>query len=172
MMNKVGSVFYQRSPEKVAKELLGKVFVKRDKELIITETEAYLGPEDLASHARFGPTDRTRIMWYEGGLVYVYLIYGMYELTNIVTGPKDVPGAVLLRAGTVPSTGEKVTGPGKFSQYLGITRGDKGQNLIDSPALHIEDREIHLKRTVSTPRIGVDYAGMWAKKKLRFVAEI
>lgn len=170
--------FYSRSTNVVVQDLLGKVIVCRGKEVIITETEAYLGPEDLASHARFGPTERTKVMWERGGLLYVYFIYGMYEMTNIVTGPEGNPGAVLIRAGINLSTGEHITGPGLFSRYLGITRQDKGVDLVPSPAcagrptLFIEDRGIVPSQVVTTPRIGVAYAGECAKEKLRFVATL
>ena len=168
---RLGREFYYRDTVVVAKGLLGKVLVKGKRELIITETEAYLGREDLASHARFGPTQAKRIMWETGGLLYVYFIYGMYEMANIITGRVGEPCAVLLRAGIVPRTKEVIDGPGKLSKYLRITRQDKGVNLTTSSTLLLEDRGYRLKKIVAAPRIGVGYAGVWAKKKLRYLAE-
>lgn len=161
--------FYQRETACVARELLGKVLVHGDRELIISETEAYLGPEDLASHARFGPTPRKKIMWGNGGLLYVYLIYGMHEMMNIITGVAGEPGAVLIRAGLTADTREHVTGPGKVSQYLGITRRENGVDIVTSPTLWINDNGILPDTTSATPRIGIDYAGSWAQEPLRFV---
>src|SRR5689334_3320473 len=90
--------FYRRSSPVVARALLGCALVHRDRAGTIVETEAYLGPEDLASHARFGPTARTSVMFGPGGVSYVYLCYGVHEMFNIVTGDEGEPGAVLVRA--------------------------------------------------------------------------
>lgn len=163
--------FYEHNTKAAAHDLLGKVIFCRGKELIITETEAYLGPEDLASHARFGPTKRSSIMWRAGGHLYVYLIYGMHIMTNIVAGPENSPGAVLIRAGVNPQTGMIVTGPGRVSKFLGITRQDNGVDFSVSTSLYIEDRGLAPTQIVVSPRIGVDYAGEWAKKELRFYSK-
>jgi DNA-3-methyladenine glycosylase len=151
---------------------------------LITETEAYGGPKDKASHA-FGNrrTPRTEIMFAEGGAAYVYLCYGMHRLFNIVTGPRDTPQAVLVRAVQVvdgrelmprrrPRVAEKdwASGPGKVCAALGIGLGHNQLSLLGEK-IWIEDRGVvvpdpEVKRS---PRIGVDYAGEWAAKPWRFV---
>lgn len=166
---RLGRSFFQRETQIVARELLGKVLVYGGTKLIIAETEAYLGPEDLASHARFGPTPRKKIMWGNGGFLYIYLIYGMHEMMNIVTGEAGEPGAVLVRAGLSADTRQQVAGPGKVSQYLGITRRENGVDIVTSPTLRIDDKGILPDTTSVTPRIGIDYAGLWRDVPLRFV---
>ena len=93
--------FFDRDVLQVAPELIGKTLVRKKKDSLayynITEVEAYRGIEDEASHARFGKTSRNHIMYAYGGLVYVYLIYGMYWMLNFVTGPEDQPQAILIR---------------------------------------------------------------------------
>lgn len=151
----------------VARELLGKVLVVHGRSLIITETEAYLGESDLASHARFGKTKRNEIMWETGGHLYVYLIYGIYEMVNIVTGEIGMPSAVLLRGG-IGATGEKIIGPGKLTQYLGINRTMNGVDIITSPTIYIDDRGNKIGSITTSPRVGVAYARAWAEKKWRY----
>jgi len=163
--------FYQRDAEIVAKALLGKVIVHkyRGKTLKarIVETEAYVGTHDLACHASKGRTKRTEIMFGAAGHIYVYLIYGMYEMFNIVTGSKDDAQAVLIRAAE-PLNGLDLdlSGPGKF------TRGLKISGILNGH--HLFERKIFLenggkpKTIKKAPRIGVDYAGIWKDKHLRF----
>jgi DNA-3-methyladenine glycosylase len=153
---------------------------------MITETEAYGGPQDAASHA-FGNrrTARTEIMFAPGGVAYVYLCYGLHRLFNIVTGPRDVPQAVLVRAVQItagqevvrdrrPRVAEKdwASGPGRVCAALGIGMHHNGRDL-SSETIWIEDRGvIPPRREVKrTPRIGVNYAGIWALKPWRFVWE-
>lgn len=168
--------FFIRPTLTVAKELLGKYLVRRrgvkNISLIITEVEAYMGPNDKASHASRGKTERNQAMFDEGGRWYVYFTYGMHWMLNIVTGPKDYPAAVLIR-GT-----DKIRGPGRLTKYLKIdkrfnSRLADGKSLPGRQAggLWIEDRgfEIEPAEIIKTPRIGVDYAGpVWAKKPWRF----
>ncbi|RMH41922.1 MAG: DNA-3-methyladenine glycosylase [Deltaproteobacteria bacterium] len=164
--------FYHRRTEDLARALLGKVIVCGDRAGQIVETEAYLGPEDLASHARFGPTDRARVMFGPAGVAYVYLIYGMYDMFNVVGHAGAEAGAVLVRAiapvrglGDDPAVGR---GPGKLTRALGIRRADHdGVDLTAGGALFIAGgrRPGPIARG---PRIGVDYAGAWSRAPLRF----
>jgi len=137
---------------------------------IITEVEAYRGQEDQASHARFGKTERNRVMFDRGGLVYVYLVYGMYWMLNIVTGEKEKPQAILIRGI------EGINGPGKVGKYLKLDKSFYKEDLIKSKRIWIENDEknknkekIRKGRIVRKKRIGIDYAGKWVKKKWRFI---
>ncbi len=153
---------------KVARELLGKFLcARRDGKticLMITEVEAYVGPEDKASHAHRGKTARNFPMFGEAGRWYVYFTYGMHWMLNIVTGPKNFPAAVLIRGV------ENINGPARLTKKLKI-----GKRFNNKPAsrrmnLWIENHGIKIKKQKikRTPRVGVDYAGKWAKKPLRF----
>ena len=174
----------------IAKDLLGKVlctnFDGLRTEAIISETEAYAGITDKASHAFGGRrSNRTEIMYWQGGCAYIYLCYGMYSLFNVVTNVEDVPHAVLIR-GAAPLSGmefmlqrsgkKKLTpdllvGPGKLSKALGIHYSQTGMSLSEN-TIWIEDRGIVVsqKSIVATPRIGVDYAEEDATLPYRFVA--
>lgn len=135
---------------------------------MVTETEAYDGHGDRASHASRGETPRNSTMFGMPGKFYVYFVYGMHEMLNIVTGPKGYPAAVLIR-GVVGATG-----PGKLTKYLEIKRTMSGKKAIPESGLWFEDRGIKIdrKNVKRTPRIGVSYAGpVWSKKKYRFVIE-
>lgn len=152
---------------------------------MITETEAYCGPHDLASHASRGRTLRTEIMFGPAGRAYIYLIYGMYYCFNIVTEINNYPAAVLIRAVLAPKMDYKITnGPGKVcrvfhidKQHNGLDITKKGNSRGRSPRaghaqpLHIEDRGIKIPKSQikKTPRIGVDFAGKYKEKKWRFV---
>ena len=182
--------FYERPTVEVARELLGKVLVRTgpvDRVARIVEVEAYLGVKDLASHARRGPTPRAAIMFGPPGHLYVYLIYGMHHCMNVVTERDGVAGAVLLRAAEplagpdadAPSPGagrarleRPLSGPGKLCAGLGITRADNGLDLCDSSLVLAADprtpHEIGRLRPKRSARIGVDYAGAWAGRLLRF----
>jgi DNA-3-methyladenine glycosylase len=167
-VNRYGRSFYTRNALTVARELIGQSLTRRfpdgtEKTYLITETEAYLGEEDLACHASKGRTKRTEIMYHEGGHVYVYLIYGMYWMLNVVTGPADHPQAVLIRGIS------GLNGPGKLTRALGITKELYGEDLVHSTNLWIGKREGPVK-IKKTSRVGVDYAGKyWAAKPWRFV---
>jgi DNA-3-methyladenine glycosylase (3mg) len=182
IMNKdkrLSHTFYTRTNVvQIAKDLLGKVlctnFDGLRTEAIISETEAYAGITDKASHAFGGRrSNRTEIMYWQGGCAYIYLCYGMYSLFNVVTNVEDVPHAVLIR-GAAPLSGmefmlqrsgkKKLTpdflvGPGKLSKALGIHYSQTGMSLSEN-TIWIEDRGIVIppKSIVATPRIGVDYA--------------
>jgi DNA-3-methyladenine glycosylase len=168
--------FYARQTELVARELLGKVLVRRlgrrEQRARIVEVEAYLGEKDAASHARRGPTPRAAIMFGPPGFLYVYLIYGMHHCMNFVTETDGVAGAVLIRAAEPLGEDDDRTalrGPGKLCKGLGVTLADKGCDLtLSAGGLYVADAGEPPPRVARSPRIGVDYAGSWAAKPLRF----
>ena len=165
----VSSDFFNRPTLTVAEELLGKYLVMQQGDavhaLMIQEVEAYTGPEDKACHASKGLTDRTKVMFGPAGCWYIYLIYGMYWMLNIVTEAEGHPSAVLIRG-----VGE-YDGPGKLTKRLSIDKTLNGLPAAKQTGLWIEDRgeTITSKQIKRTPRIGVDYAGEWAKKPYRFI---
>ena len=182
--------FYRRDDVvTVARELLGKVLCSKldgtVTKAIITEAEAYAGIGDKASHAYGGRrTPRTEPMFADGGIAYVYLCYGIHHLFNVVTGARDEPFAVLIRAG-LPLVGidamlarrgkEAVDrtllgGPGSLAKALGIQTGMTGTSL-SGKRLWIEDHDIRIdaKSIVAGPRIGIDYAGEDSARPYRFL---
>lgn len=173
-MKKVLSKKFFASPTLViAEQLLGKFLVENisgvTRAHMITEVEAYDGPEDLASHASKGKTPRTEVMFGEPGVWYVYLVYGMHYMLNIVTGPRDYPAAVLIR-GIIHEDGKNLNGPAKLTKALEINKAFNTLSATPKTKLWIEDRGITIaKNKIETsPRIGVDYAGDWAHKPYRF----
>jgi DNA-3-methyladenine glycosylase len=155
----------------VARDLLGKVLVRRERRARIVEVEAYLGERDAASHARHGPTPRAAIMFGPPGFLYVYLVYGMHHCMNVVTETDGVAGAVLIRAAEPLDGGEpaELRGPGKLCRGLGVTLADKGTDLTrPTGGLYVADDGRSEVRIGRSPRIGVAYAGPWAVKHLRF----
>ncbi|MCK5296289.1 MAG: DNA-3-methyladenine glycosylase [Alphaproteobacteria bacterium] len=154
-MNRLDRAFFNRPTLKVAKELLGKVLVFGEHQGTITETEAYIGLDDPASHAAKGKTKRNEIMFGEAGFAYVYLIYGMYNCLNFVTEKKDFPAAVLIRGLKVISNPPIIIdGPGKLCRFLGITREQNNTDIITSENFYVADS----KNTVqfeAMPRIGI-----------------
>jgi DNA-3-methyladenine glycosylase len=169
--------FYARPTIAVARDLLGKLLVGRGGTCVarIVEVEAYLGERDAASHARRGPTPRAAIMFGPPGFLYVYLIYGMHHCMNVVTETDGVAGAVLLRAAApvagLDATTRPATGPGKLCAALGITRAQNGLDLTSGGALYVADDGSPPPRRRVSPRIGVEYAGAWAERKLRFFVD-
>ena len=164
------AAFFAEDARTVARRLVGCALVHRDRAAIIVETEAYLGPDDLASHARFGPTARTQVMFGPGGVSYVYLCYGIHQMFNIVTGRPGDGQAVLIRAiaphlglADDPSIGR---GPGKVTQALALDRSHDRRDLAQGD-LFVAAALVP-PRIARGPRIGVAYAGAWAKKPLRF----
>lgn len=158
--------FYERDVLEVAPDLLGKFLCRQldNGEIIrsrITETEAYQGDGDLACHASKGRTERTEIMFHEGGLIYVYLIYGMYWMLNIVTGKVSQPQAVLIRGI------ETCYGPGRLTKALKIDKSFYGEDLCKSQRIWLASDEVPHEMMVGK-RIGVDYAGEWKNKDWRF----
>ncbi len=166
--------FYDRNTLEVAHDLLGKLLVHRVQGQTrvgrIVEVEAYLGPQDLAAHTSKGLTPRTRAMFGPPGHVYVYLIYGMHHCMNVVTEPEGTGTAVLLRAlEPVAGIGPNTRGPGRLCKAMGIDLRHYGADLC-SRTLFIApppNPENPLD-IVARPRVGVDYAGEWADKLLRF----
>lgn len=159
--------FFCRDVLEVAPDLLGKSLVRKTgsitRKYMITEVEAYRGEEDMACHARFGLTKRNRVMYETGGLVYVYLVYGIYWMFNIVAGPAGVPQAVLIRGIS------GYDGPGKLSRALDIDKSLYGEDMTSSDKIWIEDRQGHIN-FLETPRIGIEYAEEpWKSKPWRFI---
>ena len=161
--------FYRSDAVTVAEKLLGKILVRKfDDGTIaryrITETEAYLGEEDKACHASKGRTSRTEIMYADGGKIYVYLIYGIYWLLNVVTGTENSPQAVLIRGI------ENIVGSGRVGRELQIDRSFYGESLLTSERMWIEDAP-EIENFTTGTRIGIDYAGdVWKNKLWRFIA--
>jgi DNA-3-methyladenine glycosylase len=172
-MKKMQRSFYDRDTIEVAKDLLGKhlVHVHAGIERVgrIVETEAYLGPHDLAAHSAKGLTPRTQVMFGPPGHAYVYLIYGMYHCMNVVTQREGLASAVLLRAlEPVKNVDGRTQGPGLLCRALHIDKALNGHDLL-SDDFYVADTGAHRKVTiVKRPRIGVDYAGHWARRLLRF----
>jgi DNA-3-methyladenine glycosylase len=172
-MRKLGRAFYDRDTILVARELLGKrlVHVARGVERVgkIVEVEAYLGPHDLAAHSARGLTPRTRIMFGPPGHAYVYLIYGVYYCMNVVTQREGVASAVLLRAlEPVRNVAGRTQGPGLLCRALEIDKRLNGHDLLSDDFYIAAGEEGETFAIVGRPRIGVDYAGKWAKRLLRF----
>ena len=186
---KLARPFYERrNALLVARQLLGKRLVVPAADGtrvagLIVETEAYLGPEDQASHA-YGNrrTKRTETMYARGGTAYVYLVYGMYYQFNVVTNVEAIPHAVLVRA-LEPEEGiawmrrrrpgksdrQLTSGPGKLCQALGIDRSYNGEDLLGERVwIEESDRRVPARGVAAGARIGIDYAGEYAHKEWRF----
>lgn len=166
--------FFSRPALTVARELLGTHLVLEEggqrRVGRIVETEAYIGEHDLACHAAKGVTPRTEVMFGPAGRSYVYLIYGMHRCFNIVTDTPGIGAAVLVRAvepveGLSPEA--RTDGPGRLCKALGITLAHNRLNLQTSP-LYVEGGvPVGEERVARGPRIGVDYAGVWAAEPFR-----
>jgi DNA-3-methyladenine glycosylase len=160
-----------QSPDTVglARWLLGKELVRtrggRERTLRITEVEAYDSERDLACHASRGRTPRTETLYLAGGVWYVYFVYGMHHMLNLVTGPEGRPAAVLIRGL------DTLSGPGRLTRALGIDLSLNRSAARPESGLHLEDAGVDIpKRLIrASPRVGVDYAGpLWAGKLWRF----
>jgi len=179
--------FYNRDTHEVARELLGKLVVRRWRGGLlsgrITEVESYVGENDAACHAAVGKTKRNAVMFARAGHAYVYLIYGMYHCLNVVTDAPGYPAAVLVRslepvAGLASMTrarqtnqpGNLTNGPGKLTQALRITRAHNALDLVADRRLMIVDDGIRVRQDAiaTSPRIGVDYAGADAALPWRY----
>jgi DNA-3-methyladenine glycosylase len=173
--DKLAHDFFQQSALDLAQALIGKILVRRfrgkEYRAHIVETEAYLGPHDLACHSSKGRTRRTEVMFGPAGRAYVYFIYGMYEMLNIVAGQTGSGQAVLIR-GAVPMDGWKadLSGPGKLARAFRVKLSENGMDLTGEKLFLIDD-PAYLPRIVRTVRIGVDYAREWKDELLRFVDE-
>lgn len=183
---KLEKAFYTRDAVTVARELLGKylVYQPEGKRFVakIVEAEAYLGVEDMASHAFHGRTNRTDVMFGEGGHLYVYFTYGMHWMLNVVTGSEGFAEAVLLRAlepvegidqMTANRCGKELrlltSGPARLTQALGID-GSLNREDLTGDLVWIEDRGdvVEPAQIVVSKRIGVDNAKEWKDRELRF----
>lgn len=176
--------FFSKDVLDICPKLLGKTLVRvfpdsKKIKYIITEIEAYKGEEDLGCHASRGKTQRNSVMYEKAGLIYVYLIYGMYWMLNIVTGEKDNPQAILIRGlkniNETKSGSKNILGPGRVGKILNLDKSFYGEDIGKSKRVWIEDstkekspnnKKIKYKRL---PRVGIDYAGKWAKKPWRYV---
>jgi len=162
--------FYFRPTLKIAQDLLGCFLVREFRgkiiRVMITETEAYVGEEDLACHASRGRTPRTEVMFGQPGHAYVYMIYGMYHCLNIVTEKKDFPAAVLIRGAIVGDSISNwrsnlhINGPGKLCKFLHIDKKLNKWDLTKGKKLWLERlAQYPAKRDiVAGRRIGIDYA--------------
>jgi DNA-3-methyladenine glycosylase len=177
--------WFDRPAVELARSLLGARLVHASPEGTvggrIVEVEAYRGPEDLAAHSSRGMTPRNAVMFGEPGHLYVYLIYGLHHCLNVVAGPGTKPEAVLIRALAVdeglalararrgPRAPDRrlASGPGNVGAALGVDRSLNGVDLLAGP-VWIEPGEPMRARISRGPRIGVDYAGPWAARPLRF----
>ncbi|HEY4496455.1 MAG TPA: DNA-3-methyladenine glycosylase [Candidatus Paceibacterota bacterium] len=166
--------FFDRPALKVGRALLGKYLVRaldgKEIALPINEVEVYDGFADRASHAYRGKTTRNQVMFGDAGHLYVYFVYGMYWMLNVVVGKKDYPAAILIRG-----VGD-LKGPSKLTKKLQIDKKLNGKIAEPVAGLWFEDRNFHFKRGKKTfhikklPRVGVAYAGpKWATKPYRFV---
>ncbi len=179
--------FYTQSTLKIAKQMLGKYLVRKigSKKLIgkIVETEAYIGPEDKASHAYQGKiTERNKAEYLIGGHIYIYLVYGMYWQLNISTGNEGQPECVLIRALepviknlNIESKEDMLkiknlaNGPGKLCRWLKLDKSFYGEDLVKSKRIWLEEGEkIKPSQIIASKRIGIDYAEEWASVPWRF----
>lgn len=177
--------WFDRPAAELAAELLGARLVHESAEGRvggqIVEVEAYRGPEDLAAHSARGRTGRNAVMFGPPGHLYVYLIYGLHHCLNVVAGPGEKPEAVLIRAlaideghalarrrrgGQAPEL-RIASGPGNVGRALGIDRGLNGLDLVTGP-VWLERRVGPRPAIRSGPRVGIDYAGAWVARPLRF----
>ena len=164
--------WYRRDVLVVARELVGCALVHGTRAGMIVETEAYLGPDDLASHSRFGPTARTSVMFGPGGVSYVYLCYGIHQMFNIVTGGEGEGQAVLIRAVAplvgLPEDSAVGRGPGKVTTALRLDRKHDRRDLAHGELFVAAAAPVRTPRIARGPRIGVAYAGEWAARPWRF----
>ncbi|MBI3546890.1 MAG: DNA-3-methyladenine glycosylase [Gammaproteobacteria bacterium] len=172
-MQKLPRAFYDRNTVDVAQELLGKylIHITRGVQRIgrIVEVEAYLGPHDLAAHSARGLTERTKIMFGPPGHAYVYMIYGMYFCMNVVTEREGHASAVLLRAvEPIKNVVGRTQGPGLLCKAMRIDKRLNGHDLTSGGFYIGVTRKTETALIVKRPRIGVDYAGHWARRLLRF----
>jgi DNA-3-methyladenine glycosylase len=176
---RVGLSFFDRPAIEVAAGILGVVMVRRIGGVVrrakIVEVEAYLGPKDLASHASKGRTKRTEVMFGPPGVAYVYLIYGLHQMFNIITGPPGHAQAILIRAAEPLDGWEAdLCGPAKFARGFEIKPDDNrmdltGGNLRGNEIYFIVDNPDYRPRIFKTKRVGIDYARHWKNRRLRFI---
>ena len=165
-MNSLPTTFFARDVLDVAPNLLGKFLVRKYdngqvERFRITEVEAYRGAEDLACHASKGRTKRTEVLFHCGGKLYMYLIYGMYWMLNIVTGKENEPQAILIRGV------DGAIGPGRLTKRLALDGSFYGET-IPSARIWVENSN-EKPLYITTPRIGIGYAKEWKDKPWRYV---
>jgi len=169
--NKLPLSYYQSKDVLfLGRDLLGKVLHTISGSGIITETESYKAPEDKASHAyKMRRTPRNEVMFNEGGCAYIYICYGMHRLFNVVTGPKGLPHAILIRGIMALPSRREIFGPGNVTKNLQIVPEMKGL-LLNSKEIWISDDGYSIKPSdiECLPRVGIDYAEEYAKKPWRF----
>lgn len=173
MAHPLGPSFFQRPTLRVAKDLLGKTLVRRPsrkkvQRAQIVDVEAYIGQEDRACHAGRGRTPRTEVMFWPGGAIYVYLIYGLHHCLNLVTEREDFPAAVLIRGIETPQG--RIDGPGRVCRFLDIDRSLNRGDATVGRSLWVEEQIGPSSQgpIEALARVGVDYAGPWAQKLWRF----
>jgi DNA-3-methyladenine glycosylase len=165
--------FFHQGAAQLAPALLGSILERRVGGQLrrgrIIEAEAYLGPKDLAAHSSKGRTKRTEVMFGPPGHAYVYLIYGMHWMLNVVVGVEGEAQAVLLRAAE-PLDGWDVdlSGPGRLARAFAITHAHNGQSVTDGDLAFYAD-PAYRPRIIKRKRVGVDYAGRWKDRLLRFI---
>ena len=161
-MTDLPAAFFLQDALAVAPRLLGCRLVVGDRELVITETEAYMGESDTACHAHHGRTKRTEMLYRRGGHIYVYLCYGIHSLLNVITGPEDDPQGVLIRC----CAGAE--GPGKLTRALGIDLTFNGLDILDTARIGLFKGQECAYDTA--PRVGIGYAAEEDQKRLwRFI---
>lgn len=170
---KLARSFYQRPADAVARALIGKILVRRLPGKLLRarliETEAYLGPDDLASHASKGLTRRTEVLFGPPGRAYVYLVYGLHEMLNFVVGATGQGQGVLIRAADpLDDWQADLSGPGRLTRACGITRLQNGLDLTGT-RLYLLDNPHDQPLVRATKRIGIDYALHWKDAPLRFI---
>ncbi len=172
-MRKLPRSFYARDTTVVARALLGQLLVHQSAGVErvgrIVEVEAYLGPHDLAAHSSKGLTARTKVMFGPPGHAYVYLIYGMHYCMNVVTGREGDGAAVLLRAvEPVKNIAGRTAGPGLLCRALEIDKRLNAHDLLSNVFFIAQPQAETPISIIKRPRVGVDYAGSWARRHLRF----
>lgn len=172
-MTKLARRFYGRDADVVARELLGCRLVRVVDGVArvgrIVETEAYLGPHDRASHSARGRTARNAVMFGPPGHAYVYFIYGMHYCLNVVTGWPGSASAVLIRAlEPVAHMAGRTSGPGLLCRALGVDLRQNGYDLLSDDFYIAKSGDWEKIAVVKRPRVGVAYAGSWARRLLRF----
>ena len=164
-MERLAYDFFHRHALEVAPELVGKLLVHGDRYLRISETEAYCGEKDTACHAHKGRTKRTEVLYADAGTVYIYLCYGMHWLMNVITGDRDDPQGVLIRACL------EAEGPGKLTKALGITGELNRGSIVDSEELWIADDGFRCA-VRTDKRVGIGYASQADQDRLwRFILD-
>jgi DNA-3-methyladenine glycosylase len=177
---RVGRAFFQRDAAALARALIGCLLVHVPRAPVpagvrvarIVETEAYRGARDLACHARFGLTRRTRSLLGPEGHAYVFFVYGMHDCFNVTCKGAGAGHAVLVRAGEPLfgfDPGARLDGPGRFARAMGITRSLDGTDLTTGPLFLCARPKLRPRpRVAVTPRVGIAYAGAWADRPWRF----